>query len=174
MDPVISVGRPAPPFRLPDLDGGWHTLEGCRGRTAVVNFWSAECPWSERADQELLSRLRAWGEAVALLPVASNANEPPRLLREVSRARGLPPVLHDSDQSVADLYGATITPQLFVVDRLGVLRYQGAFDDRTFRRREPTRAYLFEAVEAVLAGRAPEPAQTDPYGCVLVREAPDQ
>jgi peroxiredoxin len=172
MDPLIPVGHPAPPFRLPDLDGRWHALEDYRGCVTIVNFWSAECHWSERADLLLLPHLPAWGEDVALLPVASNANEPPGLLRQVSQARGLPILLHDADLAVADLYGATITPQLFVIDRLGVLRYQGAFDDKTFRRKEPTRDYALAAVEAVLAGRAPEPAKTDPYGCVLLRDAP--
>jgi hypothetical protein len=58
-----------------------------------------------------------------------------------------------------------------VIDQAGLLRYQGAVDDVTFRQRTPTRYYLREAVEALLAGRQPQPQETPPYGCTVVRYA---
>ena len=85
--------------------------------------------------------------------------------------RQIPLVLRDAHQQVAELYGAQTTPHLLLVDRKGILRYQGAFDDVTFRQRRPTRSYLRQAVEAIQAGRDPDPAQTPPYGCALVRYA---
>jgi hypothetical protein len=91
------------------------------------------------------------------------------LLRSVSGERGLPLLLHDPDQQVADLYGAQTTPHLFVVDPEGILRYQGALDDVTFRRRVPTQQYLLQAVAALLAGELPEVDQTPVYGCMIVR-----
>ena len=42
-------------------------------------------------------------------------------------------------------------------------------DDVTLRRKAPTLSYLAEAVEAVLAGRRPDPAETPPFGCIIVR-----
>ena len=169
---ILRIGEPAPSFELPDLDGVPHRLEAYRGRIVVLNFWSAECPWSERADRALQPLLEGWGSRVALLTIASNANEPLELLRHTAETRGLLRVLHDAHQEAADRYGAQTTPHLFVVDAHGLLRYQGAFDDVTFRRRTPTRNYLEEAVEALLPGRAPDPAQTPPYGCTIVRYAP--
>lgn len=169
MDALISTGRIAPSFELPDLEGAPHRLEDFRGRVVILNFWSGECPHSSRADRELAVLLEGWGDAVVVLPIASNASEPPELLRRAAAGRGLSLVLHDSRQQVAGLYGAATTPHLFVVDARGVLRYQGAFDDMTFRKRTPTQPYLADAVEAVLAGRSPEPAETPPYGCTIVR-----
>jgi peroxiredoxin len=171
MDPLIAAGQPAPDFTLPALDGMEHSLAFQRGRLAIVNFWSAECPWSERADRALVACLAAWGDRVALLSIASNANEGRELLARAAAERRLPLVLVDAGQRVADLYGAQTTPHLFVVDAAGALRYQGAFDDVTFRRREPAQHYLRQAVEALLAGRQPDPAQTPPYGCSIVRYA---
>ena len=175
MDSVtpLPINQPAPEFSLPDLSGVHHRLEESRGRVVILNFWSAECPWVERADQELLSYLAGWGEAVVLWSVASNTNEPDELLAQASAERGLPGVLRDEGHQVADLYGAQITPHLYVIDTQGVLRYQGALDDVSFRQREPNRFYLRQAVEAVLAGRHPQPAETTPYGCTLVRFVPD-
>jgi thiol-disulfide isomerase/thioredoxin len=170
--PLLLNGSLAPGFTLPDLAGTPHSLEETRGRVAVVNFWSAECPWSARADEALGRLLPAWGPAVILLTIASNANEPIDLLRTAAGERGLPVVLHDANQRAAGLYGAQTTPHLFVLDAGGILAYQGAFDNVTFRRRAPTQIYLQNAVEALLAGRVPEPAETPPYGCTIVRHAP--
>jgi hypothetical protein len=95
------------------------------------------------------------------------------MLLQASTERGLPTILHDADQAIVDLYGAQTTKHLFVIDEAGFLRYQGAFDDITFRKREATVAYLHDAVEALRAGAKPEIAQSPPYGCVLVRYSPE-
>lgn len=167
MDPIIPSGQPAPLFSLPDLDGRPHCLEQERGRLVVLNFWSAECPWSERADRELLAGAVAWGERVTIWTIASNANEIEEQIRGEAARRGLPLVLRDAHQQTAGLYGAQTTPHLFVIDAEGILCYQGALDDVTFRRRTPTVNYLRQAVDARLAGRLPDPAQTPPYGCTI-------
>jgi peroxiredoxin len=161
----------APQFTLPDLEGHPHSLKDFRNRIVIINFWSAECPWSQRCDTELRSLLDEWGKQVDLLTVASNANESIEMLKQAAAERQLPIVLHDADQIVADLYRAKTTPHLFVLDSNGILRYQGAFDDITFRQREATAKYLPAAIEALLAGRKPENAQITPYGCALVRHS---
>ncbi len=166
----MEPGDLAPDFTLPDLDGTPHALSDHRDRVVVVNFWSAECPWAERADSQLKNWLREWGERVVLLTVASNANETVKLITEAARQRGIELLLLDSGCRVADAWGAQTTPHVFVVDESGVLRYQGAVDDVTFRQREPKRFHVKEAVDALLAGRLPEVASTPAYGCTIVRE----
>ncbi len=86
------------------------------------------------------------------------------------KSRRLPIVLIDADHSVADLCDAQTTPHIFVIDRDGILRYRGAVDDITFRRRKPTRFFLEEAVEALLDGHLPTLSETPAYGCTIVRE----
>jgi hypothetical protein len=71
---------------------------------------------------------------------------------------------------VADLYGAITTPAYIYSRPEGTLRYRGAVDNITFRKRETTHFFLQEAVEALLAGRLPQPAETPAYGCTIVRE----
>lgn len=166
----MEPGDLAPDFILSDLDGSPHSLRDYRDRIVLVNFWSAECPWAERADKLLMQWLGEWGGRVVLLTVASNVNETEKLISEVARQRGITPVLLDSGCRVADAWDAQTTPHVFVVDEAGVLRYQGALDDVTFRQREPKRFHLKEAVDALLAGRLPEVASTPAYGCAIVRE----
>jgi peroxiredoxin len=172
MDTVIQNGQPAPDFGLPNLQGQLHRLSELRGRVVVLNFWSAECPWAERADQVMDAYRQEWGENVTVWSFASNVNESTEMLAEAAEQRGLTLVLRDSHQKVADRYGAQTTPHLFVVDGQGILRYQGALDDTNFRQREARRFYLRQAVAAVLAGQDPDPAQTTPYGCTIVRSMP--
>lgn len=171
MDSVIPLHQPAPLFSLPDLAGNVYRLEEWRRRIIILNFWSAECPWAEQGDRELLSYLPGWQGRVLWWTIAANANEPAEMLQRVARQRGLPLLLHDAQHNVADLYGAQTTPHLFVIDPAGLLRYQGALNDITFRQRQATRFYLCAAVTALLEGKSPDPEQTPPYGCTIVRYA---
>lgn len=162
----LITGQPAPLFELDDLTGQRVTLSQFRGKMVLVNFWSAECPWSEQADRAL----QDWTGQVILLQIASNSNEPLELLREAAEERGLPYVLQDRDHAIADLYGAETTPHCFLIDEAGILRYQGAFNDVTFRQRTPTRWYVIEAMQALKAGEQVSTAETAAYGCTIVRE----
>ncbi len=169
---MLSNHQLAPLFSLPDLKGITHSLADCRGKITILNFWSAECAWSARRDAELILLLDKWGQRVTVLPIASNANESLELISQAAQDRGLPMVLLDRDQSVADLYAAQTTPHFFVIDPSGILRYQGAFDDITFRQRTATCHFLVDAVAALLAERLPDPPSTLPYGCTIVRYLP--
>ncbi len=165
---TLPFHQTTPNFTLPDLTGNPHTLSDYRGQIVILNFWSAECSWAARTDPLLTQYLATWGEAVTLLSIAANANEPPEMLRQTAAERNLPVVLHDAERTVTELYGAQTTPHVYVLDTAGRLAYEGAFDDVTFHQRTPTRSYLKDAVDALLSGQSPDPAQTPSYGCTLV------
>ena len=167
----LELNQPAPEFTLPDLDGRIHMLSDYRGRIVIVNFWSAECPHSERFDTDITTCLAGWGDSVTLLSIASNANEPDGMLTAAALLRKIPVLLRDADQSVADRYGAQTTPHAFVIDRQGILRYRGAVDDVAFRQRVATKFYLKDAVESLLVGQLPDVAEVQPFGCTIVRYA---
>lgn len=169
-NPTMQLNHPAPDFELPDLQGKLHRLGDYRGKIVIVNFWSCECPHSERTDRSTMACLVQWDGEVELLPVASNRSESARSVAEAVNARRLPRVLLDAAHVVADLYGAVSTPHVFVMDREGILRYRGAVDDVTFRRRQATRFFLEEAVESLLEGHLPALTETPAYGCAIVRE----
>jgi peroxiredoxin len=168
---AVEINEPAPDFKLTDLDGETVQLSQLRGKIVILNFWSCECPHSERTDRQLMAMFVQWRDEVVLLSVAANRIETPPAMAEAARNRHLPAVLLDAEHSVADLYEAQTTPQVFVIDRDGILRYSGAVDDVSFRQKRPTRFYLDEAVEALLDGRLPVVTETPAYGCAIVREA---
>ena len=169
MDTLIKIGQPAPLFQLFDLYGKKHSLRDHTRQVVVLNFWSAECPWAARVDQEIQPLLLEWGPRVVLISIASNVNESKELITGTANERRLPIVLFDPNAIVADAYGAQTTPHLFIIDTVGLLRYQGAFDDVTFQQSTPTQNYLSQAVQQLLAGENPDPTETPPYGCTIVR-----
>lgn len=166
----MELNQPAPDFELPDLQGKLHHLRDYRGKIVIVNFWSCECPHSERTDCSIVAYLAQWGGKVELLSIASNRNESAQCVAEAVKARRLPRVLLDAEHVVADLYEAITTPHVFVLDQDGILCYRGAVDDVTFRQKKPTRFLLKDAVESLLAGHLPVLTETLAYGCVIVRE----
>ena len=164
------INRFAPDFVLPVIGGGRFTLADWRGQIIILYFWSAECPWSRRADVALVYRQLAWDpKNVRCVGIASQAKEMETQIRAEVHARHIKyPILYDFDQSVAMLYQAKMTPHFFVLDRQGVVRYCGALDDVTRRGQRPSTIYLDEAVSALLANRPPNPLQTAPFGSPLV------
>jgi peroxiredoxin len=166
----MQINEPVPDFELPDLQGNLHKLSDYRDRIVIVNFWSCECPHSERADALLVERLKQWGDKLIMLSIASNQNESAQSVEEAARNRGIPTVLMDAGHKVADLFEAVTTPHVYVVDGEGVLRYRGAVDDVTFRKRTATRFFLDEVVGSLFNGQLPALTESPSYGCTIVRE----
>jgi len=165
----LQLNFPVPDFELPALDGRLYRLGDGRGKIVIVNFWSCECPQSERTDKIILSALIQWRDVV-MLTVASNRNESVEAIKAAAETRQLPAILLDQNSQVADQLEAQTTPHVFVLDREGILRYRGAVDNLTFRRRLPTRFFLGEAVESLLRGELPALAESPAFGCAIVRE----
>ncbi|HEX2696431.1 MAG TPA: redoxin domain-containing protein, partial [Anaerolineales bacterium] len=100
----MQINEPAPNFSLPDLNGHLHRLSDERDKIVIVNFWSCECPHSERADRALMAMLVQWREQVSLLSIAANRNESIQSLVEAAQTRRLPTLLLDAEHTVADIY----------------------------------------------------------------------
>ena len=166
----MKINQPAPDFELSDLEGHLHSLSEYRGRIVILNFWSCECPHSERTDKAIMAMFVQWRDNVVMLSIAANRSENFEAVKTAASARRLSTVLLDANCSVADLYEAQTTPHVYVIDRDGILRYCGAVDDMNFRKRIPTRFFLDEAVESLLAGSLPALTESPAYGCTIVRE----
>jgi hypothetical protein len=76
------------------------------------------------------------------------------------------PYLHDATQDVARDYGAQTTPDVFVLDPEHRVRYRGA-PDSDYQDPSQGAVWLRQALDAVLAGSEPDPAETQPIGCSI-------
>ncbi len=96
----------------------------------------------------------------SLLPPDSLAK-----MRERATQKGFDfPYLFDSTQEVGRAFGATVTPQLFVLDRDRKIAYMGKFDD-DIEPEKVQKSYVRDAVHALLDGKRPEPGETRATGC---------
>jgi len=77
--------------------------------------------------------------------------------------------IDDNSGEVGKKYGMRTTPHMFVIDKNGVLAYQGAIDDRPSPEGDPRTAhnYVREAVGKLQAGEKVTVSQTKPYGCAV-------
>ncbi|HEY2631077.1 MAG TPA: thioredoxin family protein [Solirubrobacteraceae bacterium] len=167
-----TIGAPAPTFSLPDTEGDVHEPGGAPA--TVVVFTCNHCPYALAWHERLGDVARDYsGSGVRMLAINPNDSERyPRDSLEAMRARvergdfnGVP-YLRDETQEVARSYDAKTTPDVFVIDAKGVLRYRGA-PDADYEDPSQNAAYLRGALDAVLEGRDPEPAETTPVGCSI-------
>lgn len=171
----IRVGETVPDFALVDLDNKVRRLSAYGGKTVVLVTVGLKCPCVESYRGRLNELARAYADRnVVFLGFNSNANETHEQVLANRAARPFAfPVGCDSQQSIADLLGATHMTQVFLIDGKGVLRYRGRIDDNTYHPQSVTRPDLKIALDDLLAGRPvsvnPEPA----LGCVIVRNAED-
>ena len=167
---TLSVGDRVPGFALPDTDGTEQSLDG---GPAVVVFTCNHCPYALAWQDRIAAAARDYADqGVRFLAINSNdAERYPRDSYEAMQARVAEEdwplsYLRDESQEVARDYGAQTTPDVFVVDSHGTLRYRGA-PDSDYRDPAGNAQWLRDALDAVLENRDPEPAETEPVGCSI-------
>ncbi len=170
--PSRLIGKPIEDFQLPRVtDGKPESLLGDRKQRLTVLFiLSAECPCSQKNDARIVEMARRYSaKGVRFLALNASANEPIERVAEHARKAGFPfPVLKDEGNRIADRIEAKVTPEAFVLDAQGVLRYHGRIDDS----RDPKMVQkhdLRNALDLLLAGKNPPRADVPAYGCAIYR-----
>lgn len=170
-EPKARVGKPAPDFTLSDTQGDRISLSSLRGKIVVLQWVNPGCPVCKRVFttglvRKMVSSLRALSEDAVFLPVSTTPGMAPAKIAAYLKENGVEARgLMDGEGAVGRAYGARTTPHLFVIDKEGVLRYQGALDDDPAGRKAEAENYVLKAVQAILAGQPVSPETTKPYGC---------
>ncbi|HXA55439.1 MAG TPA: thioredoxin family protein [Solirubrobacteraceae bacterium] len=167
-----AIGAPAPSFALPDTEGVVHEPGGAPA--TVVVFTCNHCPYALAWHERLIAVARDYGaRGVRMLAINPNdasryPGDSPEAMAARVRAGEFDGVayLRDESQAVARAYDAQTTPDVFVLDAAGALRYRGA-PDADYDDPAANAAFLRAALDAVLADRAPDPAETTPVGCSI-------
>jgi peroxiredoxin len=170
----LQIGAEAPPFDLPGVDGHNHALSDYSSAPALAVMWSCNhCPYVQ-AWEGRMKQIQADYADRGFRLVAINSNDARAYpedsfdaMRERARRQGFNfDYLYDEDQSVVRAYGAERTPEVFLFDGDRRLVYHGAIDDSRDEY-AVKQQYLRDAIDALLAGRAPQPADTPPVGCTV-------
>lgn len=166
----LSVGQPVPDFSLKDTKGKLHSLQAYRGQMVVIGFVGAKCPISNAYITRMNGIAQDYqAKKVVFLGINSNANEPLSLIKEnAAKAKYGFAILRDPRNVVADSFGAMVTPEIFVLDAEGVLRYHGRVDSASDIARVE-RHDLRVALDELLAGKAPSKPDLKAFGCQIKR-----
>jgi alkyl hydroperoxide reductase subunit AhpC len=175
---AVQIGQPAPDFTATDTKGAKLTLSQYRGKTVVLEWTNADCPYTRKhyvsGNMQSLQALARKSDVVWLTVISSAPGKQGYVngpaADGLTQSRGAVPtaVLLDPSGTVGRLYGARTTPHMFVIDKNGALQYMGGIDSIAtadvgdIANAEP---YLKEAMLAVAQGSPVAHAVTRPYGC---------
>ncbi len=174
---AVEIGKPAPDFKLMDYQGKMHQLSDFKGKIVVLEWYNPECPfvvghyktgnmqklqqtYTEKGVSWLLINSSAQGKQGHLTKETA-----PGVLKENQvKATNL---LFDHDGTVGRLYEAKTTPHMYIIDKNGILVYNGAIDDDNSTKGGANAKvnYVAKALDELLAGKPISTPTTKPYGC---------
>lgn len=173
-----KVGDKASDFKLKNVDGKMVSLKDYpQAKGFIVVFTCNHCPYA-KAYQDRIIALDKKYKSKGYPVIAINPNDPElspedsydkMVVRAKEKAYTFP-YLFDQSQEVYRTYGAQKTPHTYLLQKEGkdlVVRYIGAIDDNYQDESQITQFYLSGALDAVLAGKSPEPASTKAIGCSI-------
>jgi peroxiredoxin len=179
MPHAAEIGKPAPAFTVADSNGKNVALSTFKGKLVVLEWTNHECPYVVAHYQGNMQALQkkytaqgvVWLSVVSCKPGAQGHLDGPKA-NALTKERGAAPthVLLDPNCELGRIYNAVTTPHMFVIDKEGVLRYDGAIDSsRTSRASDhrPEDSYVGKALDALIAGRPVEISKTQAYGCTI-------
>ena len=171
----VKLGEKVPAFTLMDTGDQERNLADYNGKIVVLEWINPQCPYvvncyKSKAMTNAYEAVKKLDKSIAWLAINStsttNANENGQWIEQFKLKY---PILLDTGGKVGQLYDARRTPQMFVIDAEGVLRYNGAIDDNPFARKpaEDATNYVVNAVEQIVAGETVSPDYVKPYGCTV-------
>ena len=173
-----SVGDKASDFKLKNIDGKFVSLKNyANAKGFIVVFTCNHCPYAQ-AYQDRIIQLDKMYKPKGYPVIAINSNDPQlepsdsyQAMIVRAKEKGFTfPYLFDATQDVYKQFGATRTPHVFLLQKSGndeVVKYIGAIDDNYQDASKVTNAYLSNAVEALIAGKEPNPTFTKAIGCTI-------
>ena len=173
-----TLGETVAPFSLKNVDGRTISLAEYKSQKGVIIiFTSNHCPFSKAYEDRMLALDRKFGPqgypVVALLSSDATLYEEDSFENMQVRARTKNytfPYLQDETQAVAKAFGATRTPQVYILKRIGdrfTVEYIGSIDDSPQDAAHVQRAYVDEAVTSLLAGKPIITPLTKAIGCAI-------
>lgn len=169
-----AIGSYAPDFELPGIDGSVHHLARYleRYRAVGVMFMCNHCPYV-RMYLERMKQIQSEFEPQGFTLVGINANDDSRYpddsfenMKTFAAEHQINfPYLRDVTQDVAHSFGAVCTPEAFLLDQAGVLRYSGAIDDSAQAASAAQTPFLRNAIAQLLAGSEIAAPSSRAIGC---------
>jgi len=167
----IEIDKPVFSFKLPNYDGK-ETEVGAwdKSKATVILYIATKCPISNAYNGRMADIAKAYSaKGIRFVGINSNKAELSPEIADHAKANKFGfPVLKDTGNIIADRFEAKVTPEVFVVDSAGILRYHGRIDNDKDIKAVNT-SELKTALDELLAGK-PVTTKTSPaFGCSIKR-----
>lgn len=174
-----DIGDTAADFSMLNVDGKNVSLadyEGVNGY--IIVFTCNHCPYAVMYEDRLIELQKKYEPqgypVVAIMPNDPEVKPDDSYNNMKIRAdeKGFNfAYLYDEGQKIYPIYGATKTPHVYLLDKDRVVRYIGAIDDSPKEASEVEETFLADAIEALKAGKTPDPATTKAIGCSIKKKS---
>jgi peroxiredoxin len=175
-----QVGDKAADFKLKNVDGKLVSLaDNKTAKGYIVVFTCNTCPYAQAYESRIIALHQKYASQ-GYPVVAINPNDPAAApgdsfaaMQTKAKSKKYPfPYLLDETQQVAQLYGATRTPHLYVLTRQGTgnefkVSYIGAIDDNSEDAKLVKTKYVENAMTEILAGKPATTSSTKAIGCSI-------
>lgn len=170
---LASLSNRFEDFSLPTIDGNTVSFSNDPTiRLHVVCFLGTECPLARVYGPRLQRMADQYSkQGVRFIGIVSNVQDSMEELKAYAKEHSISfPLAKDHDRAVALQAGATRTPEVFVVDSSGTIRYQGRIDDQYkpgIARNEAKVHDLRNAIDQLLAGQVVANPKIKAVGCLI-------
>lgn len=158
-------------FKLKDYKGKEYSLSDFKNSKAIVlMFIATQCPVSNAYNERMASIYKEFKEKdITFLGINSNKQESVSEIKEHAKDNNLDfIILKDEDNKIADKLEASVTPEIYVLDKSFNILYHGRIDDN--RREESVENHdLKNALNEILNDEEVEVKETKAFGCTIKR-----
>ncbi len=165
----LRIGSKVQDFTINDLKNSPVSYSSLKGDTTVVAFIATRCPVSNAYNDRMEKLYKEYSaKGVKFVFVNANRNEDAAEVRDHAKSSGFTFAIYKDPGTVAERFGAQVTPETYVIDKSGTIRYHGSIDDS----QNPARIHnqgLRAALDAVLVGKDVQTAETKAFGCTIKR-----
>jgi peroxiredoxin len=171
----LKPGDKAPDFKLKNVDDRMVSMADFKeAKGFIVTFTCNTCPYAVMYEDRLIelhNKFAPLGYPVIAIQPNDPAAQPGDAfdkMKERAKEKGFPFVyLFDEGQKIYPMYGASRTPEIYLLDKSLTVRYTGAIDDNAQNADAVTVRYVEDAIAALEKGKQPEPATVKAIGCTI-------
>ena len=174
----IGTNLPAKDVKMQATDGKWYTLNEVKNTNGLLVMFSCNtCPYVIKSQQRTMQIMKITG-ILDIPMIILNSNEAQRGQQDSKEAMAEyaktqqyfgGPYVVDENSKVANAFGATRTPEVFLFNGKGKLVYTGAMEDNPSDPESSKEMYLANAMQNMKDGKAINPATTKSIGCSIKR-----
>tara|TARA_B100000902_G_scaffold387401_1_gene431458 strand:+ start:1136 stop:1669 length:534 start_codon:yes stop_codon:yes gene_type:complete len=171
----LKINDPYVNFLLPSTEGKNISLDmQGLGEYKLVIFSCNHCPYAQAWEDRIINiqeKFKSSGLSVIMISSNDAVNYPEDSFEKMKERYSEKSFnffyLYDETQEVAKMYGAERTPEVFLFNEIGLLKYQGTIDDNYENESEVKQKYLEVAIESLISGNDPKIDSTDAVGCTI-------